>query len=395
MTTPASIAGVPFLEDPAFRRVIAAIEQEGDRARVVGGAVRNTLIGVPVDDVDIATTALPDTVAARVTAAGLKAVPTGIAHGTVTVVSSGRPFEVTTLRADVETNGRHAVVAFTRDWLGDAQRRDFTMNAIYADADGVLHDPVNGIADALAGRVRFIGNPVERIEEDYLRILRFFRFHARYGQSALDEAGLEAAVRLQDGIDRLSRERIGAEMRKLLMAAGAVPALAVMDETGILARILPGGAAVARLSRVIDLATRHEHTLDFEARLVALAVDRHGLTEALRLSGRESKLIEAIAHWTDEIALRMDETTVRLAVVRAGNEVAFAALLLAAADKGKEPALDLVRLASDFKPPRSPITAARLMAEGYVPGPLLGAELRRREAAWIAAGCPTEPFQGN
>lgn len=395
MTTPASIAGVPFLEDPAFRRVIAAIEQEGDRARVVGGAVRNTLIGVPVDDVDIATTALPDTVAARVTAAGLKAVPTGIAHGTVTVVSSGRPFEVTTLRADVETNGRHAVVAFTRDWLGDAQRRDFTMNAIYADADGVLHDPVNGIADALAGRVRFIGNPVERIEEDYLRILRFFRFHARYGQSALDEAGLEAAVRLQDGIDRLSRERIGAEMRKLLMAAGAVPALAVMDETGILARILPGGAAVARLSRVIDLATRHEHTLDFEARLVALAVDRHGLTEALRLSGRESKLIEAIAHWTDEIALRMDETTVRLAVVRTGNEVAFAALLLAAADKGKEPALDLVRLASDFKPPRSPITAARLMAEGYVPGPLLGAELRRREAAWIAAGCPTEPFQGN
>lgn len=395
MNLPTSIAGAPFLADPAFRRVIAAIEQDGDRARVVGGAVRNTLMGVPVDDVDIATTAQPEVVAARATAAGLKAVPTGIAHGTVTVVSSGRPFEVTTLRADVETDGRHAVVTFTRDWVGDARRRDFTMNAIYADADGVLHDPVDGIADALAGRVRFIGNPVERIEEDYLRILRFFRFHARYGQSALDEVGLEAAVRLQDGIDRLSRERVGSEMRKLLMAVGVVPALAVMDETGILAHILPGGGVVARLSRAIDLATRYEHAFGLEARLVALAIDRHGLTEALRLSGRESKLIEAITLWADEIAGRMDETTVRRAVVRGGNEVAFAALLLAGASNGPEPTVDLVRLAGDFKPPRSPITAARLMAEGYVPGPLLGAELRRREAAWIAAGCPAEPFDGD
>lgn len=395
MNLPTSIAGAPFLADPAFRRVIAAIEQDGDRARVVGGAVRNTLMGVPVDDVDIATTAQPEVVAARVTAAGLKAVPTGIAHGTVTVVSSGRPFEVTTLRADVETDGRHAVVAFTRDWVGDARRRDFTMNAIYADADGVLHDPVDGIADALAGRVRFIGNPVERIEEDYLRILRFFRFHARYGQSALDKVGLEAAVRLQDGIDRLSRERIGAEMRKLLMAGGAVPALAVMDETGILAHILPGTTTVARLSRAIDLAERNQRALGLEARFVALAADRHRLAEALRLSGRESKLIEAIALWADEIAMRMDETTIRRAVVRGGNEVAFAALLLAGASNGQEPTVDLVRLAGDFKPPRSPITAARLMAEGYVPGPLLGAELRRREAAWIAAGCPAEPFDGD
>ena len=390
MSLPVSIAGAPFLGDPAFRQVIAAVEIEGDRARVVGGAVRNTLIGVPVDDVDIATTARPEVVAARVAAAGLKAVPTGIAHGTVTVVSSGRPFEVTTLRTDLETNGRHAVVAFTRDWAGDAGRRDFTMNAIYADADGSLHDPVGGIADALAGRVRFIGNPIERIEEDYLRILRFFRFHARYGRGNLDAVGLDAAVSLQEGIGRLSRERIGAEMRKLVMAVGAMPALAVMDETGILARILPGGGALARLSTAIDLANRHDSPFGLEARLAALAVDRHALADALRLSGRESKQIAAIVLWSQEFAARMDEMTVRLAVIRTGNDVASAALLLAAAERGRDSATDLVPLARTFRPPESPVTAARLIAEGYAPGPALGAELRRREAAWIAAGCPAE-----
>lgn len=390
MSLPASIASAPFLGDPAFRRVIAAIEMDGDRARVVGGAVRNTLIGVPVDDVDIATTARPEVVAARAAAAGLKAVPTGIAHGTVTVVSCGRPFEVTTLRTDVETNGRHAVVAFTRDWAGDAGRRDFTMNAIYADADGNLHDPVGGIADALAGRVRFIGNPTERIEEDYLRILRFFRFHARYGRGELDAVGLEAAVGLQEGIERLSRERIGAEMRKLVTAGGAVPALTVMDATGILSRILPGGGALARFSAVVGLSLRHVLPLGLEARLAALAVDRQALAGALRLSGREGKQIAAIVLWSHELAARMDEGTVRLAVIRAGNEVASAALLLAAAERRSDPDGDLVLLARDFRPPESPVTAARLIAEGYAPGPALGAELRRREAAWIAAGCPAE-----
>ncbi|MCM5559850.1 CCA tRNA nucleotidyltransferase [Pleomorphomonas sp. JP5] len=393
MSLPVSIVGAPFLGDPAFRRVIAAIEMDGDRARVVGGAVRNTLIGVPVDDVDIATTARPEVVAARATAAGLKAVPTGIAHGTVTIVSSGRPFEVTTLRTDLETNGRHAVVAFTRDWAGDAGRRDFTMNAIYADADGSLHDPVGGIADALAGRVRFIGDPVERIEEDYLRILRFFRFHARYGRVELDKRGLEAAVGLQEGIGQLSRERIGAEMRKLVTAVGAEPALTVMDRTGILAKILPGGGVLARFSTTIDLALRHDLPFGLEARLAALAVDRQGLAGALRLSGREDKRVETIVQWGGELAARMDEATVRLVVVRAGNEVASAALVLAAAEQGCDPKANLVQIARDFRPPESPVTAARLMAEGYVPGPGLGAELRRREAAWIAAGCP-DKFNG-
>lgn len=395
MSLPVSIAGAPFLADSAFQRVVAAIEQDGDQARVVGGAVRNTLLDVPVDDVDIATTAPPDAVAARVSAAGLKAVPTGIAHGTLTVVSAGRPFEVTTLRADVETNGRHAVVAFTRDWVGDARRRDFTMNAVYADAGGALYDPVDGIADALAGRVRFIGSPRERIEEDYLRILRFFRFNARYGRGALDAAGLAAAVSLQEGIDRLSRERIGAEMRKLVTADGAVPALAVMEETGILARILPGGGAVTRFSALIELSVRHGLPVGLETRLAALAVDRRRLVDALRLSGREDKRIGMIALWADALAANMNEATVRLAVFRAGNDVAFAALLLAAAEAGPDPDGTLLSLARDLHPPKSPVTAAGLIAEGYVPGPALGAELRRREAAWIAAGCPSGPSDGH
>ncbi len=390
MNLPVSIAGAPFLSDPAFRRVIAAVEQDGDRARVVGGAVRNTLIGVPVDDVDIATTASPETVAARASSAGLKAVPTGIAHGTVTVVSSGRPFEVTTLRTDIETDGRHAVVAFTRDWEGDARRRDFTMNAVYADADGALHDPVTGIADALAGRVRFIGSPAERIQEDYLRILRFFRFHAHYGRGPLDAAGLEAAVRLREGIDQLSRERIGVEMRKLVVAGGAVPAVAVMNEAGILDRILPGGGVPLRFSSVVDLSARLGVPIGLEARLAALAIDRKALGKGLRLSGREGKRVAAIVQWTEEFAARLDEVNVRFAVLRVGNEVACEALVLAAAEKGLDPDAALVRLARDFQPPESPVTAARLIAEGYAPGPALGAELRRREAAWIAAGCPGE-----
>jgi len=386
--SPRSIAGAAFLEDPAFRRVVAAIEQEGDRARVVGGAVRNTLLGQPVDDIDVATTAPPDIVMARVRAAGLKAVPTGIDHGTVTVVASGRPFEVTTLRADVETDGRHAVVAFTRDWWQDACRRDFTMNAVYADADGGLFDPVGGVSDALAGRIRFIGDPEKRIAEDYLRILRFFRFHARYGEGDPDSAGLAASVAMKDGLDRLSRERIGTEMAKLVMAEGAVSVLETMQSAGILPYVLKGEGDVARLASVIASAAHHGAEAGLELRLAALALDHTGLVEALRLSNRQKKRIESIDLWREALSRRIDAITIKEAVYRAGNEVAFEALLLAAATSRGDALSDLADLARQFQVPAFPVTASLLIAEGYVPGPALGAELRRREAAWIAAGCP-------
>lgn len=385
---PVSIAGAPFLDDEAFRRVVTALEQDGDRARVVGGAVRNTLLGEPVDDVDIATTARPEVTMARTAAAGLKPVPTGIDHGTVTVVANGRPFEVTTLRADVETDGRHAVVVFTDDWRQDACRRDFTMNAIYADADGTLFDPVGGVADALTRHVRFIGDPVERIAEDYLRILRFFRFHARYGEGAPDAAGLAASIAMKAGLDRLSRERVGTEMGKLVLAKGAVSVLETMQGAGILSSVLKGEGDVARLATVIASAARYGAEAGLELRLAALAVDHAGLVEALRLSNRQKKRIDAIDVWCEVFARRLDAITVKKAVYRAGNEVAFDALLLATATNRSDAPCDLVDLARHFVAPAFPVTASLLMAEGYVPGPALGAELRRREADWIAAGCP-------
>ena len=219
------IAG-DWLALPATRAVCAALTARGDRALFVGGCVRNALLGRPVADIDIATDALPERTIALAAAAGLHPVPTGLAHGTVTIVADHRPFEVTTFRRDVTTDGRHATVAFSTDLAEDAARRDFTMNALYADPSGAVIDPLDGLSDLLARRVRFVGDPAERIAEDYLRILRFFRIHAWYGDPAggLDADGLAACAALQDGLDQLSRERVGAEMTKLLAAADPAPA---------------------------------------------------------------------------------------------------------------------------------------------------------------------------
>ena len=223
-----SLKDAAWLEREETQAVFDALQAHGIETRAVGGAVRNTLLGLTVTEVDLATTAVPEEVMALAVKAGLKAVPTGIDHGTVTLVASGVPFEVTTLRRDVETFGRHARIAYTKDWEEDARRRDFTLNALYADRDGRVFDPLGGYADLRAGQVRFIGDAEERIKEDYLRILRFFRFHAYYGKGPLDPAGLAAAVRLRGGLDQLSAERVRAELRRILIApqaAGAIKAL--------------------------------------------------------------------------------------------------------------------------------------------------------------------------
>lgn len=225
--------------------VMDCLTAGGDAAWFVGGCVRNTILAAPVADIDIATALPPREVMARADAAGLKSVPTGIDHGTVTLVADGRPFEVTTLRRDVETYGRHATVAFSDDIYEDAARRDFTMNALYADATGEVADPMGGLPDLQARRVRFVGEPTARITEDYLRILRLFRFHAWYGdpEAGIDGPALSACARLQDGLDGLSRERVGAEMTKLLSAPDPAPSAGEMAAIGILARILPGAEA--------------------------------------------------------------------------------------------------------------------------------------------------------
>lgn len=240
------VAGDWIAAEPT-QAVCAALEAVGARALFVGGCVRNALLGVPVSDIDIATDAEPETVARIAVAAGFRVVPTGIDHGTVTVIAGGIPHEITTFRRDVETDGRRAVVAFSPRIEDDAARRDFTMNALYADARGVVIDPLGGLPDLLARHLRFVGDPGQRIREDYLRILRFFRFHAIYGdpEGGIDAEGLAACAALADGIAGLSAERIGAEMRKLLAAPDPAPAVAAMAQAGVLAHVLPGGEARA------------------------------------------------------------------------------------------------------------------------------------------------------
>ena len=231
-----------WLSHPGTQALCAALTAAGYRALFVGGCVRNAVLGEPVADIDLTTDALPDTVSQLAEAAGFKVVPTGIDHGTVTVIARGRPHEVTTFRRDVETDGRRAVVAFSTRIEEDAERRDLTMNALYADANGQVIDPLGGLPDTLARRVRFVGDPETRIREDYLRILRFFRFHACYGDPAggLDAEGLAACAALAEGLARVSRERVTADLRKLLSASDPAPAVAAMAQSGVLAQVLPG-----------------------------------------------------------------------------------------------------------------------------------------------------------
>ena len=358
-----------WLTRPATQAVCAALTGAGHRALFVGGSVRNALLGQPVGDVDIATDALPAQVIAAVERAGLRAVPTGIDHGTVTVVSDGIPHEVTTFRRDVETDGRHAVVAFTDDITADAARRDFTMNALYATPEGEVLDPLGGLPDLLARQVRFVGDPAARIAEDALRILRFFRFHAWYGGDGVDPEGLAACAAGAERIDALSRERVGAETRKLLSAPNPAPAVASMAQAGILSRILPGADPRA-LAPLIHLEPAGP---DWLRRLAAL-----GGADAeanLRLSRVEAK---------DLAALRQaigDADSPAVLGWRLGQGRGTDALLLRAAlletplPDGWAP--EVARgAAATF-----PVTAADLMPT--LQGPALGARLKDLETAWL------------
>ncbi|TVP70139.1 MAG: CCA tRNA nucleotidyltransferase [Rhodobacteraceae bacterium] len=273
-----------WLAAPAPQTVLALLTGAGYQALVVGGCVRNALMGLPVTDIDIATDARPDTVITLAEAAGLRAVATGIAHGTVTVIVNGEGLEVTTFRRDLDTDGRHATVAFSTDLAEDAARRDFTMNALYASADGQVIDPLGGLDDLIARRLRFVGDPQARIREDYLRILRFFRFHAQYGDPAqgLDPEALAACASSADGLDLLSAERITAELRKLLAAPDPAPAVAAMAQSGVLARVLPGAAPRALAPLVHLEAASPPRWL---RRLLALG----GQTERLRLTRQDTR----------------------------------------------------------------------------------------------------------
>jgi len=387
-----------WLEESPLVDLLIMLDRDGEEARVVGGAVRNSLLGEPVREIDVATTALPPEVIRRAQAAGFKAIPTGIEHGTVTVVADGQPFEVTTLREDVETYGRHAKVMFGRDWRRDAERRDFTMNALSASRDGTVHDYVGGVADIAAGRVRFIGNAATRIAEDYLRILRFFRFHAAYGVGAPDPEGVAACIGGRAGLDRLSRERVRMELIKLVSARHAVPALAAMTEAGLLDRVLGGVPLLASCANLIKLEGVLALAPDPVRRLGALAVfvpeDAERLRGRLRLTNAECERLESIGDRWWHLARAAGERAGRALLYRLGPE-RFVDRVLVGWSRSPDGIADqrwhaLATLPSRWNAPTLPIKAADLIARGVPKGPRLGLALRAAEEAWIAADFPSE-----
>jgi poly(A) polymerase len=390
----------PLREGP-LARALEALNGGGEETRLVGGAVRDLALGEAAFDFDLATTASTDEVIRRAKAAGFKVALTGVAHGTVTIIVDGSPIETTTLREDVETDGRRAKVAFGRDFKADAERRDFTINALSLGPDGKVHDPVGGLDDLAAGKVRFIGDADQRIREDYLRILRFFRFSARFANS-LDAEGLKAAIRAREGLARLSRERVRTELLKLIVAPRASDVVRTMAECGFLEPVLGGLAYPGRLSRLIAIEGYRGRGPDPVLRLAALSVaipeDADRLRDRLRLANAEYERIRSAA----ATLIRLHGSTTPpspedlLALLfNAGREAARDALTLAHAESRAPPADAAFAAADRFLAetaiPRPPFSGADLIARGIQAGPRVGRALSAFEALWIRAGFPEKP----
>ncbi|MDQ2805230.1 MAG: CCA tRNA nucleotidyltransferase [Pseudomonadota bacterium] len=381
-----------FLADPGLAAVLAALPE----ARVVGGAVRDALAGCPVADIDLATPRRPEAVSEALRQAGLKAVPTGLDHGTVTAVWGGRGFEVTTLRRDVATDGRHAVVAFTEDWREDAARRDFTINALSMTRTGAVFDYFGGIGDLHAGRLRFVGNPAERIAEDYLRILRFFRFYARYARGSPDggpDPGALAAIRAAvPGLARLSAERVWNELGRILAAPDPREATALMARLGVLAAVIPEGTELQRLARLVAAGTPVDPLLRLAALLTG---DDRALAERLRLSGAERERLAAlragpIPHPQDDDAMLrrlLADTDAPTLINRAWLAEALSAGLSGSQATGWSALRH--RLAA-MPRPVFPLEGRDVLALGVLPGPRVGALLREVRAWWLADGCTAD-----
>ncbi|MFZ5681174.1 MAG: CCA tRNA nucleotidyltransferase [Bradyrhizobiaceae bacterium] len=397
MNAPDSLRDAPWLRSGATARVLTLLNSGGEEARVAGGAVRNALLGLPIGDIDIATTAVPEEVIRRAKLAHIKAVPTGVEHGTVTLVIEGQPFEVTTLREDIETFGRKAKVAFGRDWTRDAMRRDFTINGLTVTPDGTVHDEVGGRADIAARRVRFIGEPSQRIAEDYLRILRFFRIHAAYGEGAPDRAGYEACIAGRDGLAELSAERIRLEMLKLMVAKGAAEALVAMDDAGLLLRLTAGVVYHGAFANMIVAEQQMGLAPDAILRLGALAVavteDAKRLSQRWRLSNAETKRLDSMGHrwWR---AAGMDEAIAQRRLYRLGAARYRDRMMLAWARAGRDAASpswrELATLPERWTPPMFPLKAADFIARGIAEGPALGHVLTLAEDAWLALQFPLD-----
>ena len=379
-----------WLEKPHLKAVVAALENAAPGGvRFVGGCVRDSLIGETPKDFDIATVLKPGDVMAAAKAAGLRTAPTGIDHGTVTVIADHRGVEVTTLRADVSTDGRRATVAFTDDWAIDAMRRDFTINAIYLSPDGRLYDPANGLIDIDARKVRFIGDAEQRIREDYLRILRFFRFSARFAPT-FDEIGLAASGRLKDGISSLSAERIGAEFMAILSLPRADFALEAMLQCGVLAEICNAPARVDAVRRIKALAPKVAAPVVLAA---LFGAEGAGVGTDLRLSNAEKAMRTAALQGAESIKPALDDQSVRKLIYRLGRDTFFDAIAIAAAGQtiSQHEYDHFAAAAEAWRPPAFPFSGKDVVAYGIAPGPEIAKILQAAEEGWIAEDFPGEP----
>jgi len=399
-----SIAGrAGWLANADLQRLLAVLSEDGEKARIAGGAVRNALLGEEVSDVDIASTTTPDETTRRAEAAGFRAVPTGAEHGTITVIAGKRPYEVTTLRADIETDGRRARVVFGRDWKADAERRDFTINGLYAEADGTVVDLVGGLADIEARRLRFIGDAETRIREDYLRILRFFRFFAWYGGGRPDAEGLKASARLKDGLDRLSAERVWAELKKLLAAPDPSRALLWMRQAGVLTRVLPDSerwgidAIHGLVGAERDLQWPADPMLRLEAIVPPDAERMTPLAERLKMSKAEAarlrewaKVGPIVPETSEGVLTRLLYRGERQAIVDRLRLDLAAARARAVNETGELMKAGgyarLLGFAERWEKPAFPLRGSDLTSLGAAPGPQVGALLAQLEQDWIESG---------
>ena len=373
-----------WMHAPETLAVLAALVE----ARFVGGAVRNAILGVAVADIDIAVPMPPNEAVTRLSAAGIRTIPTGIDHGTVTAVAGHHVFEVTSLRRDIDTDGRHATIAFTDDWAEDAARRDFTINALYATADGEIFDYDTGVEDLIAGRVRFIGDAAMRIAEDHLRILRLFRFHAWYGKGDIDEPGLRASAAAKDKLATLSAERVAKEMLRLLEALRPAPVLRIMAATGILSLVLPGELDMARLERLCEQDAENQVEPDAILRLAALlpAGEGDSVAERWKLSNAaRARLVAALADG-ERIASHLKAPDVRRLLYKLGPDLFRDRVRLAWAVAPKsQPALAwrmLLAMADSWDRPHFPLTGRDVMAAGVLEGAGVGKVLAALEAEW-------------
>jgi len=390
-----------WMAHPATVAVMGALTAAAgeDGARFVGGCVRDALLGREVSDIDIATVLTPPQVKAALEAARIAAVPTGEAHGTITAVSQGRPLEITTLRRDVQTDGRHAVVAFTTDWGEDAARRDFRLNALYADARGVILDPTgHGVADARAGAIVFVGEPHARIGEDALRILRFFRFLAWYGRGEPDAAGLAACAELKDLAATLSAERVAKELLGLLAAPDPRVAVRLMAAAGVLSVVLPESASLARFERLAAIESEQTFGEDALLRLAALLPDDGAMASAaadrLRLSNAQKARLVAAATPDRAIVSWMSPKAVRQRVYRLGADAFCDKVMLAWAASGRPAAAvqwrALLPIARTWPRPSLPLTGEEVMAAGVPRGPMVGKVLTEVESWWADNDFPAD-----